>query len=143
LEATGVLTSGSGVPMGVQRAKEGIVNIEEFLITLQRLTADMILAAADDLDEQASTAAGEVAWWRATVEIDRLLRLHRVGRRAALAASQAAAAVTAAAISAGLDLADRRVTAVARAAADVARGLTAESTAVQDLLDGCKHLVAA
>ena len=112
------------------------MTIEEFLITLRRLTADTILAAADDLDEQASTAAGEVQWWRATVEIDRLLRLRRVGRRAALAASQAASEVTAAALRAGLDLADRRVTAVAR-------GLTAESPSVQDLLDGCRHLVAA
>ena len=119
------------------------MSIEEFLTTLQGLTADTIYAAADELDAHAATAAGEVAWWRATVEIDRLLRLHHAGRRAALAATQAAAAVTAAAISAGLDLADRRVTAVARAAADVARGLTAESTAVQDLLEGCRHLIAA
>jgi hypothetical protein len=119
------------------------VNIEEFIVGLRRLTRSMIVAAADDLDVQASTAAGEVAWWRATVEIDRLLRLHHAGRRAALAASQAAAAVTAAALAAGLDLADRRVTAVARAAADVARGLAAESAAVEDLLQGCRHLLAA
>jgi len=119
------------------------MGIEEFLTTLRRLTADMILAAAEDLAEQASTAAGEVQWWRATVEIDRLLRVHRAGRRAALAASQAASAVTAAALRSGMDMADRRVLAVARAAADVARGLTAESAAVQDLLDGCRHLIAA
>jgi hypothetical protein len=119
------------------------VTIEEFIVILRQLTAEMILAAADDLDEHASSAAGEVAWWRATVEIDRLLRVHHAGRRAALAASQAAAAVTAAAVKAGLDLADRRVTAVARAAADVARGLTVDASAVQDLLEGCRHLVAA
>lgn len=116
---------------------------EEFLTILRRLTAGTILAAAADLEEHAASAAGEVAWWRATVEIDRLLRAHRAGRRAALAASQAAATVSAAAVNAGLDRADPRVTAVARAAADVARGLAAESSAVDDLLAGCWRLVAA
>jgi hypothetical protein len=116
---------------------------EEFLIILRRLTADVILAAAADLEEHAASAAGEVAWWRATVEIDRLLRAHRAGRRGALAASQAAGTVAAAAVSAGLDRSDPRVMAVARAAADVARGLAAESSAVDDLLAGCRHLLAA
>ncbi len=119
------------------------MSIEEFISRLRGMTSGMILAAAEDLEVQAATAAGEVTWWRATVEIDRLLRLQRAGRRAALAASQAAAAVTAVALAAGLDVADRRVTAVARAAADVARGLAAESSAVEDLLQGCRHLLAA
>jgi hypothetical protein len=132
------------VPIGgYSWAKEAVMSIEEFISGLRGMTPGMILAAADDLDTQAATAAGEVAWWRATVEIDRLLRMKRVGRRAGLAASQAAAAVTAAALAAGLDVADRRVTAVARAAADVARGLAAQSSAVEDLLLGCRHLLAA
>ncbi len=116
---------------------------EEFLTILRRLTAEMILAAAVDLEEHAASAAGEVAWWRATVEIDRLLRLHRAGRVGALAASQAATTVVAAATAAGLDRADPRVMAVARAAADVARGLAAQYSAVDDLLAGCRHLLAA
>jgi hypothetical protein len=116
---------------------------EEFLTTLRRLTADTIIAAAGDLEENAASAAGEVAWWRATVEIDRLLRLHRAGRRGAIAAAQAAATVSAAAAAAGLDRADPRVMAVARAAADVARGLAAQYAAVDDLLAGCRHLLAA
>ncbi len=90
-----------------------------------------------------ASAAGEVAWWRATVEIDRLLRLNRSGRVAARVASQAAATVATAAVAAGLDRADPRVMSVARAAADVARGLAAQSSAVDDLLAGCRHLVAA
>jgi hypothetical protein len=119
------------------------MNIEEFVTRLRAMSPAMILAAADDLEVTAASAAGEVTWWRATVEIDRLLRLHHAGRRAALAASQAASAVVSAARAAGLDVTDRRVTAVARAAADVARGLAAESTAVDDLLRGCRHLLAA
>jgi len=116
---------------------------DQFLMMLRRLTADMIFAAAAELEEHAASAAGEVAWWRATVEIDRLLRLQRAGRTAALAARQAAAAVSAAATAAGLERGDPRVTAVARAAAEVARGLAAESSAVDDLLAGCRHLLAA
>ena len=119
------------------------MSIDEFVSRLRVMTPAMILAAADDLELQAATAAGEVAWWRATVEIDRLLRVRRAGRRAAVAASRAAAAVTAVALAGGLDVADSRVTAVARAAAEVARGLAAESTAVDDLLRGCRHLLAA
>jgi hypothetical protein len=116
---------------------------EEFLTILRRLTAEMILAAALELEEHAASAAGEVAWWRATVEIDRLLRLNHAGRMAARAALQAAASVSAAAAAAGLDRADPRVMSVARAAADVARGLAAQSSAVDDLLAGCRHLIAA
>ena len=63
---------------------------EEFLTILRSLTAEIILAAAADLEEHAASAAGEVAWWWATVEIDRLLRLNRAGRTAARAALQAA-----------------------------------------------------
>jgi hypothetical protein len=116
---------------------------EEFLTSLRRLTAGTIIATAEDLEENAASAAGEVAWWRATVEIDRLLRRLHASRMAARAAAQAAAAVGEAAVAAGLDRTDPRVTAVARAAADVARGLAADSSAVDDLLAGCKHLLAA
>ena len=119
------------------------MTLEEFLITLRRLTADTIVAAAADLEAQAASAAGEVAWWRATVEIDRLLRLHHAGRMAGLAARQAAATVTTTAVASGLEREDPRVMAVARAAAEVARGLAAQSTAVDDLLAGCRHLIAA
>jgi hypothetical protein len=107
------------------------MSIEEFVNRLRTMTPAMILAAADDLEVTAASAAGEVTWWRATVEIDRLLRLHHAGRRAAMAASQAASAVVGAARAAGLDV------------TDVARGLAAESGAVDDLLRGCRHLLAA
>jgi uncharacterized protein (DUF924 family) len=116
---------------------------EEFLTSLRRLTAGSIIATAEDLEENAASAAGEVAWWRATVEIDRLLRKQHASRIAAYAASRVAATVAEAAVAAGFDRTDPRVTAVARAAADVARGLAADSSAVDDLLAGCKHLVAA
>lgn len=67
----------------------------------------------------------EVDWWRATIAIDKVVRHARKGRQAARAAADAASAVQDAALRAGIALPDARVTRVARAAADVARGLAA------------------
>jgi hypothetical protein len=67
----------------------------------------------------------EVDWWRATIAIDRVVRHGRRTRQAARAAQDAHRAVEDAAIRAGIGLPDRDVTRVARAAADVARGLAA------------------
>jgi|HubBroStandDraft_6_1064221.scaffolds.fasta_scaffold849295_1 hypothetical protein len=119
------------------------LELDGFISWLRHLDAAAITAAAAELDEAASSAAGEVDWWRATVEIDRLLRARHAGRRAGVAANQAAAAVTAAARAAGMAMPDPRVTAVARAAADVARGLLVNAAAVDDLLRGCRGLAAA
>ncbi len=119
------------------------MDLPHFIECLHRLDRATILAAALELDESASSAAGEVSWWRATVEIDRQLRRHRAGIRAAHAARAATSAVLWAAGQAGIALPDDRVTAVARAAADVARGLEVHAAAVDDLLRGCRHLVAA
>ncbi|HEY2427342.1 MAG TPA: hypothetical protein VGI06_00320 [Acidimicrobiales bacterium] len=119
------------------------MDLSDFMTLLQRLDAEAITAAAAELDANAASAAGELSWWRATVEIDRQLKIHRAGRIGALSATQAAAAVTQAATAAGMVLPDARVTVVARAAADVARGLAVHAAAVDDLLRGCRHLVAA
>jgi len=119
------------------------MDVTTFIGSLRRLDTERIMATAAELGEQASSVAGELAWWRATVCIERRLRRQRAGRRAAMAASQAASAVVQAAHLAGLELPDSRVTAVARAAADVARGLVAQAAETEDLLRGCRHLVAA
>lgn len=119
------------------------MDLGEFIAALQQLDGDAIVAAAAELDHRVSSAAGEVSWWRATLEIERQLRLRRAGRRAALAANQAATAVTRAAARAGIELSDMRVTLVARAAADVARGLAVDAAAAGDLLQGVSALCAA
>jgi hypothetical protein len=67
----------------------------------------------------------EVDWWRATIAIDRVVRHGSRTRQAARAAQDAQRAVEDAAIRAGIALPDRDMTRVARAAADVARGLAA------------------
>ncbi|GAC1586532.1 MAG: hypothetical protein NVS3B21_00690 [Acidimicrobiales bacterium] len=119
------------------------MDLQSFIESLHRLDAESITAAAAELDEASASAAGEVSWWRATVEIDRMLRERRASRAGACAATAAAAAVMEAASLAGILLPDVRVTVVARAAADVARGLVVEASATQLLLAGCAHLNAA
>jgi hypothetical protein len=95
----------------------------DFVNALGRLTGDDLRTVAKSLDSDMLT--DEVDWWRATIAIDKLLRhVHRT-RQAARAASEAAEAVQDAASRAGIALPDDEVTHVARAAADVARGLVA------------------
>jgi hypothetical protein len=72
-----------------------------------------------------SCVADDLAWWEATVDIERALKLQHRRRDAAMVAHHASAAVQSAAAHAGLALPDDDVTRVARAAADVARGLAA------------------
>ncbi len=119
------------------------MDVQDFIDSLRRLDAAGIVMVARELEESASSAAGEVSWWRAILSIDRELRANRAGRRAACAARLAISAVIDAATASGMDLPDDRVTAVARAAADVARGLEIQASAAHDLLRSCRHLVAA
>jgi hypothetical protein len=97
--------------------------VDEFLAVLQRLEPDDITRVASRLESE--LLCDEVDWWRATIAIDKVVRHARRGRQAAHAASLAAAAVQDVARRGGIDLPDTAVTRVARAAADVARGLAA------------------
>jgi len=87
------------------------------------------LSIADIRDISASmahdTVGDEVDAWRITIAIDRALRHSHRTRTAAHAAYAAAQAVQAAATADGVALPDAEVTQVARAAAEVARGLVA------------------
>ncbi|MEX0664941.1 MAG: hypothetical protein WD598_09270 [Acidimicrobiia bacterium] len=94
-----------------------------FVDGLRDLTADAIGRIVDSLDSEALT--DEVDWWRATIAIDKVLRHSRCSRQAASAANDATRAVQEAAERDGISLPDPGVTRVARAAADVARGLAA------------------
>jgi hypothetical protein len=94
-----------------------------FLQTLDHLTIDDLHRVAERLSSEA--LCDEVDWWRATIAIDKVVRHARRGRQAAQAAAAAAAAVQRSARRAGIILPDSDVTRIARAAADVARGLAA------------------
>jgi hypothetical protein len=96
---------------------------ERFLSTLRALTGDDLRRIAGSLEGELLT--DEVDWWRATIAIDKVLRHTRRTRQAARAAGDAVRAVQDAAVRAGVAIPDGDVTRVARAAADVARGLAA------------------
>lgn len=115
----------------------------QFFATLRGLSAEAILASAAEIEQQAATVTGEMDWWQATVEIDRLCRVRHAGRQAAMASAEAASAVRRAAVRAGLAVDDARVTTVARAAADVARGLVVDTDVADRLLQGWARLSAA
>ena len=89
------------------------------------MTADDIRLVAKSLDTE--SLADEVDWWRATIAIDRAIRHARGTRLAARAAVDASEVVQERAEHAGFTLPDTTVTRVARAAAEVARGLSAGS----------------
>jgi hypothetical protein len=98
-------------------------NVARFLDSLRVMTADDLHRIAASLDSE--TLTDEVDWWRATIAIDKVLRHVRCSRQAARAATDAVVAVQESAARDGIALPDDNVTRVARAAADVARGLAA------------------
>jgi hypothetical protein len=100
-----------------------IMDLTEFHAALKQLTADDIHHVARSL--ASDTAGDEVDAWHATIAIDRALRHSHRTRHAARAAWDAAQTVQRAAEANGMQLPDVDVTHVARAAAEVARGMTA------------------
>jgi hypothetical protein len=97
--------------------------VAEFNEALRKLTADDVHAIARSLASE--TAGDEVDAWRAIIAIDRTLRHSHRTREAARAAWDAAQTVQSAAAAQGIELPNEDVTHVARAAAEVARGLVA------------------
>jgi hypothetical protein len=110
----------------VQTMHELPVTTEAFNERLATLDGTSIARIAADLRSDLQTPDGELAWWRATIAVSGALRREKRTRLASMAAHHAAAAVVAAAQRAGFGE-DRwsEVTAVARAAAEVARALVA------------------
>jgi hypothetical protein len=97
--------------------------VPQFLGALRSMTADDVHRIAASLESE--TLTDEVDWWRATIAIDKVLRHARCSRQAGRAANDAVVAVQESAARDGIALPDAEVTRVARAAADVARGLAA------------------
>ncbi len=102
-------------------------DVGDFTQRLERLTAADIERVAAALRVELETADGELAWWRATIDVTGALRREHRSRQAGLAAHRAATAVVEAARAAGIDDDAHRtdVTAVARAAAEAVRALAA------------------
>jgi hypothetical protein len=102
------------------------MDVGEFSRALERLTAeDVHRIAATLTNNHSDNAADEVEAWRVTLTIDRVLRRTHRTRLAARAASSITHTVLQIAAAQGIRLPDEEVTHVARAAAEVARGLVA------------------
>ncbi len=102
------------------------MDVAEFSRALKRLTSEDVHRIASTLTTNHSdSAADEVEAWRVTLTIDRVLRRTHRTRLAARAASSITHTVLQIAAAQGIRLPDEEVTHVARAAAEVARGLVA------------------
>ncbi len=102
------------------------MDVAEFSQALEGLTAeDVHRIAATLTNNHSDSAADEVEAWRVTLTIDRVLRRTHRTRLAARAASSITHTVLQIAAAQGIRLPDEDVTHVARAAAEVARGLIA------------------
>jgi hypothetical protein len=102
------------------------MDVGEFSRALESLTAeDVHRIAATLTNNHSENAADEVEAWRVTLTIDRVLRRTHRTRLAARAASSITHTVLQIAAAQGFRLPDEEVTHVARAAAEVARGLIA------------------
>jgi hypothetical protein len=114
----------------------------ERLVAMSRADVEIV---AKGLHHRLGSAEGEVAWWKATITIDRILKRDGRCRLASRVASGAAHAVLAAAERSGMLPEEKdEVTLVARAAADVARGLVAggpEDGPVASLLEVWRPVV--
>ena len=107
------------------------LDVRAFCDHLTGMTADQLRDVARTIRSEFDSADGEVAWWRATVDIRCALRRQRRSRLASLAAHEATGAVRLSAERAGLEDRDA-ITLLARAASDVVRGMVAgESVAHQ------------
>src|SRR5437773_254952 len=101
------------------------MELTQFTQAIARMSSEDIHLIAVEIDAHRASTADEIAWWQATMRIDRALKEGGRSRAAAMAALHAAKAVQAIAAAAGRSLPDTEVTSVARAAAEIARGMTA------------------
>jgi hypothetical protein len=101
------------------------MDLYDFTQAMSRLAEDDIRRLAAGIEARFISPADEVAWWKANLAIDRVLKDSDRWRIAALAAVAASKAVVGAAEADGVTVPDAQVTCVARAAGQIARGLAA------------------
>lgn len=104
-----------------------------FVGALERLSVDDIRALARDLGSLTASPADDVAFTRATIRIERAVRRGHRREEAHVAGLAASHAVVEAAERHGVALPDPDVTRVARAAAQIARGLVVAELTAPDL----------
>jgi hypothetical protein len=102
-----------------------LMELPTLLQVLERLSLEDIRSSAAAIHDHLAAAPGEIAWWQATMGIDRVLARTARSRQAAAAARAATSAIWLAAGRHGAQRSDPDVAFLARAAAGVARGLVA------------------
>jgi len=101
------------------------VDTVRFLGEIAALTADELSEMAAAIAKEAASAAGEIAWWEATIDVARALHEQHLSLVAAAAGHRAALVAEAAWVGAGMASGDPRMTLVASAVDEAARGLVA------------------
>src|ERR1700716_2207358 len=101
------------------------VELTTLLRILEGLSLEDLRASAAAIHDRLATDSGEIDWWKATIGIDRALRRTGRSRYTAVAAHAASSAIWVAARRQGAKRTDPDVAFLARAAADVGRGLVA------------------
>ncbi len=107
------------------------MELRRFTQAIARLSGSDIHRLARDIQSRHDTAAADLMWWHSTITIERALKASGRTREASMAAMDAARAVQRVAAERGMDLPDGEVTSVARAAAEIARGLCAHGIAAE------------
>jgi hypothetical protein len=113
------------------------MDLTEFTDALRHLTADDIHRVAKSL--ASDTVGDEVDAWHATIAIDRALRHSHRTRQAGRAAWDVAQTVQRTAEAHDMILPDVDVTHVARAAAEIARGMVAGDDVARDVQHLLQH----
>jgi hypothetical protein len=113
------------------------MDLTEFTDALRHLTVDDIHRVAKSL--ASDTVGDEVDAWHATIAIDRSLRHSHRTRQAGRAAWDAAQTVQRTAEAHAMELPDVDVTHVARAAAEIARGMVAGDDVAVDVQRLLQH----
>jgi hypothetical protein len=113
------------------------MDLTEFNEALRHLTAEDIHRVAKSLAND--TVGDEVDAWHATIAIDRALRHSHLTRQAGRAAWDVAQVVQRAAEANDMQLPDVDVTHVARAAAEIARGMVAGDDVIAEVRQLLQH----
>lgn len=108
---------------GRPRADGVVVDSSDFTESLLTLRLIEIRAIASDLESLVESPADEISLTRAVLAIESAVREQACGTFAAVAAQQASDTVVRAAERSGVEMPDMDVARVARAAAQIARGL--------------------
>jgi len=102
-----------------------VMDLQEFTQAIHEMSVTDIRDVAAEIGGHQASVADDIAWWQATLTIDRILKHDGRCRVAAVAASNASRAVLAIAEHDHQTAADTAVITVARAAGTIARGLVA------------------